>query len=46
MRSEDLSWLVGGHEYDGAIDVVFHGGVGEIRVVNRPLAQREFLTAE
>lgn len=46
LSSLGLPWLVGGHEYAGAIDVVFHGGVGEIRVVNRPLAQREFLTAE
>jgi hypothetical protein len=40
-----LPWLVGGHEYAGQIDIVFHGNVGDIRIVNRPLATKEFLTA-
>lgn len=40
-----LPWLVGGHEYAGAVDVVFHGNVGDIRIVNRPLSVDEFLTA-
>ncbi|MFI2304496.1 LamG-like jellyroll fold domain-containing protein [Actinacidiphila glaucinigra] len=40
-----LPWLVGGHEYAGAVDVVFRGNVGDIRIVNRPLSVDEFLTA-
>ncbi|WP_225812748.1 LamG-like jellyroll fold domain-containing protein [Streptomyces spinosus] len=40
-----LPWLVGGHEYAGAVDIVFHGNIGDIRVVNRPLSADEFLTA-
>ncbi|MFF4554377.1 LamG-like jellyroll fold domain-containing protein [Streptomyces sp. NPDC001422] len=46
LTSLGLPWLVGGHEYAGAIDVVFHGSVGDIRVVNRPLPSNEFLTAK
>ncbi|UWE13241.1 LamG-like jellyroll fold domain-containing protein [Actinacidiphila bryophytorum] len=40
-----LPWLLGGHEYAGADDIVFHGSVGDTRIVNRPLAAGEFLTA-
>ncbi|MFE7749793.1 LamG-like jellyroll fold domain-containing protein [Streptomyces sp. NPDC057428] len=46
LTSLGLPWLVGGHEYAGAIDVVFHGNVGDIRIVGRALSHREFLTAE
>jgi hypothetical protein len=46
LTSLGLPWLVGGHEYAGAIDVVFHGNVGDIRIVNRPLSMDEFLTAK
>jgi hypothetical protein len=42
----DLPWLVGGHEYAGAVDQIFHGWIGDIRIVNRPLAPRDFLTAK
>ncbi|WP_443064684.1 LamG-like jellyroll fold domain-containing protein [Streptomyces sp. NBC_00588] len=45
LTSLGLPWLVGGHEYAGEIDIVFHGNVGDIRIVNRPLATKEFLTA-
>jgi hypothetical protein len=46
LTSLGLPWLVGGHEYAGAVDVVFHGNVGDIRIVNRPLRLAEFLTAK
>lgn len=45
LTSLGLPWLFGAHEYAGAIDVVFHGSVGDTRIVNRPLNHREFLTA-
>ncbi|SDS28830.1 LamG-like jellyroll fold domain-containing protein [Microlunatus soli] len=45
LSSLGLPWLLGGHEYDGAIDIVFHGNIGDTRIVNRPLPSREFLTA-
>jgi hypothetical protein len=46
LSSLGLPWLVGGHEYAGAIDIVFHGNVGEIRIVDRALSEKEFLTAK
>ncbi|MER7837894.1 LamG-like jellyroll fold domain-containing protein [Streptomyces sp. NPDC096040] len=46
LTSLGLPWLVGGHEYAGAVDIVFHGGVGDIRIVGRPLSGDEFLTAK
>lgn len=46
LTSLGLPWLVGGHEYAGSIDVVFHGNLGDIRIANRPLARKEFLTAK
>ncbi|MFI6350067.1 LamG-like jellyroll fold domain-containing protein [Streptomyces sp. NPDC050560] len=38
-------WLFGGHENADAVDIVFHGSVGDTRIVNRPLRGDEFLTA-
>ncbi|MFF3468475.1 LamG-like jellyroll fold domain-containing protein [Streptomyces sp. NPDC002619] len=46
LTSLGLPWLVGGHEYAGAVDIVFHGNIGDIRIVNRPLSMDEFLTAK
>jgi hypothetical protein len=46
LTSLGLPWLMGGHEYGGSIDVVFHGNVGDTRIVNRPLEHSEFLTAK
>ncbi|MEU1596590.1 LamG-like jellyroll fold domain-containing protein [Streptomyces sp. NPDC005708] len=46
ITSLGLPWLVGGHAYAGAIDMVFHGNVGDIRIVNRPLSRDEFLTGK
>nr|WSX77883.1 Tat pathway signal sequence domain protein [Streptomyces sp. NBC_00899] len=46
LTSLGLPWLLGGHEYAGAVDIVFHGNVGDTRIVNRPLPVREFLTAK
>ncbi|MFF4313011.1 hypothetical protein [Streptomyces sp. NPDC001507] len=34
-----LPWPAGGHEYAGAVDMVFHGRVGAIRIANRPPAR-------
>jgi hypothetical protein len=40
-----LPWLLGGYEYNGAINQIFHGWVGDVRVVNRPLKTSEFMIA-
>ncbi|MEU5269897.1 LamG-like jellyroll fold domain-containing protein [Streptomyces hygroscopicus] len=45
LTSLGLPWLLGGHESAGAIDIVFHGNVGDTRIVNRPLPVDEFLIA-
>jgi hypothetical protein len=37
---------VSGHEYAGVLDVVFHGDIDDIRIVNRPLGRKRFLRAE
>jgi hypothetical protein len=39
-----LTWLLGGHEYAGAVDQIFHGLIGDVRIVNRPLPIQEFMT--
>ena len=38
-----LPWALGGYEYGGAINQIFHGWVGDVRIVNRPLPVGEFL---
>jgi hypothetical protein len=40
-----LPWALGGKEYGGAINQIFHGWVGDVRVVNRPLKTSEFMIA-
>ncbi|WP_432847686.1 LamG-like jellyroll fold domain-containing protein [Amycolatopsis sp. CA-161197] len=44
IASLGLTWLLGGHEYGGAIDNVFHGWIGDVRIVNRALRLDEFMT--
>jgi F5/8 type C domain/Concanavalin A-like lectin/glucanases superfamily/Calcineurin-like phosphoesterase len=46
ITSLGLPWLLGGHEYSGSIDQVFHGWIGDVRVVNRPLPISEFMTGK
>lgn len=41
-----LPWLLGGHEYGGNIDIVFHGWIGDVRIVNRPLPVDRFMTGK
>ena len=41
----DLPWALGGYEYGGVINQIFHGWVGDIRIVNRPLTVEEFMNA-
>jgi hypothetical protein len=39
-----LPWLLGGYLWDGSVSQVFHGWIGDVRIVNRPLPVREFLS--
>jgi len=40
-----LPWALGGYQYDGAINQIFHGYVGDVRIVNRALRVDEFMLA-
>jgi Concanavalin A-like lectin/glucanases superfamily/Calcineurin-like phosphoesterase len=40
-----LPWALGGYEYGGSINQIFHGWVGDVRIVNRPLRVDEFMIA-
>lgn len=43
ITSLALPWSLGGYEYSGAINQIFYGYVGDVRVVNRPLSVDEFM---
>jgi hypothetical protein len=38
-----LPWVLGGYEYGGSINQVWHGWIGDVRVVNRALSVEEFM---
>ena len=40
-----LPWALGGYEYGGSINQIFHGYIGDVRIVNRPLSTDEFMIA-
>jgi hypothetical protein len=40
-----LPWALGGYEYGGVINQIFHGWVGDVRIVDRPLPVSEFMNA-
>ena len=42
----DLPWLLGAGFYAGNLDSVFHGWIGDVRIVNRPLPLGQFMTAK
>jgi hypothetical protein len=44
IASLGLTWLLGGHEYGGALDNVFHGWIGDVRIAGRALRPDEFMT--
>ena len=39
-----LPWLLGADFYAGALDQIFHGWIGDVRIVNRALSTDEFMT--
>jgi hypothetical protein len=41
----NLPWVLGGYEYGGSINQVWHGWIGDVRIVNRPLRVDEFMIA-
>jgi hypothetical protein len=46
ITSLGLPWMLGGHEYGGSIDQIFHGWIGDVRIVNRPLSIDDFMTGK
>ena len=45
LSTLNLPFLIGGYEWAGAVSQVFHGSLGDIRIVNRPLPTRQFMNA-
>ncbi|WP_327064039.1 Tat pathway signal sequence domain protein [Kitasatospora purpeofusca] len=37
-------WMVGGYAYAGVLDKVFHGHIGDVRIVRRALRAGDFMT--
>lgn len=46
ITSLGLPWALGGYEYSGSINQIFHGYIGDVRIVDRPLSVDEFMIAE
>ncbi len=42
----NLPWVLGGYEYGGTINQIWHGWIGDVRIVNRPLSVGEFMIAD
>jgi hypothetical protein len=38
-----LPWVLGGYEYGGSINQIWHGWIGDVRIVSRPLRVGEFM---
>jgi hypothetical protein len=43
LTTLNLPWLLGGYEYSGTINQIFHGYIGDVRIVNRPLKVTDFM---
>ncbi len=43
IASVGLPWLLGGYEYGGKIDQIFHGRLGDVRIVSRALPVTSFM---
>jgi hypothetical protein len=41
-----LEGTLGGYEYGGSINQIFHGWIGDLRIVNRALRVDEFMIAQ
>jgi hypothetical protein len=39
----NLPWVLGGYEYGGSINQIFHGWIGDVRIVNRALPVDQFM---
>jgi hypothetical protein len=39
----NLPWMLGGYEYQGTINQIFRGGIGDVRIVDRALPVSQFM---
>ncbi|HET9172263.1 MAG TPA: LamG-like jellyroll fold domain-containing protein [Actinospica sp.] len=45
LVSLNLPWMLGGYEYQGSINQVFHGSIGDVRIVDRALPVSRFMVS-
>ncbi|WP_202233393.1 LamG-like jellyroll fold domain-containing protein [Actinacidiphila reveromycinica] len=45
LTALDLPFLLGGYEWAGAVSQVFHGAIGDVRIVDRALPPSSFMNA-
>jgi len=43
LTTLNLPWMLGGYEYQGTVNQIFHGGIGDVRIVDRALAISQFM---
>jgi hypothetical protein len=45
LISLDLPWMLGGYEYQGTINQIFYGSIGDVRIVDRALPVSQFMVS-
>ncbi len=45
LISLNLPWMLGGYEYQGTINQIFHGSIGDVRIVDRALPVSQFMVS-
>ncbi|MFJ6082761.1 hypothetical protein ACIQI8_15290 [Streptomyces sp. NPDC092369] len=45
MTTLNMPFLLGGYQWAGAVSQVFHGTIGDVRIVNRALRPGQFMNA-
>ncbi|MFJ3713494.1 metallophosphoesterase [Streptomyces sp. NBC_01387] len=45
LTTLNMPFLLGGYQWDGALDQVFHGTIGDVRITGRALEPGEFMNA-
>ena len=45
LATVNKPWMVGGFSYNGTLDQLFHGNIGDIRIVDHALSVDQFMIA-
>ncbi|MFJ5837369.1 LamG-like jellyroll fold domain-containing protein [Streptomyces shenzhenensis] len=45
LTALDMPFLLGGYQWNGKVDQVFHGSIGDVRITNRALSPAQFMNA-